>query len=102
MLNKTDQLGPARVAALQAEATDSVLVSARTGEGLDALKTLLLERLELTPRGVRLRFHASEARAIAGVYTAGRVVAHEVHGDEVRIQAEIPERLIERYREHLV
>jgi len=28
-------------------------------------------------------------------------VAHEVRGDEVTLEAEIPERLLERYREHL-
>jgi hypothetical protein len=36
------------------------------------------------------------------VYTAGRVVSHEVSGDEVRIDVEIPGRLVERYREHLL
>ena len=51
---------------------------------------------------MRLRFAARDARGIAGVYTAGRVVSHEVMGDEVRIEAEIPERLLARYREHLV
>jgi hypothetical protein len=36
------------------------------------------------------------------VYAAGRVVAHEVGGDEVTLEADIPERLLERYREHLL
>ena len=31
----------------------------------------------------------------------GRVLSHEVEGGEVRLTAEIPERLVERYREHL-
>jgi GTPase len=102
VLNKADRLSPTRVQALQSEAGGSLVVSARTGYGLETLKSVLLSRLDLVSRRVRLRFRASEARAIAGVYTAGRVVAHEVHGDEVRIQAELPERLLERYREHLV
>ena len=102
VLNKADQIGEARAAALQAARPGSVVVSAKTGEGIDGLKSALATRLELSPRTVSLRFAARDARGIAGVYTAGRVVAHEVDGDEVRLQAELPERLIERYRRHLV
>jgi GTPase len=102
VLNKSDKTGQARAAALQAARPGSVVVSARTGHGLEELKSALIVRLELSPRSVRLRFAARDARGIAGVYTAGRVVAHEVDGDEVHIQAELPERLVERYREHLI
>jgi GTP-binding protein HflX len=102
VLNKADQLGEARALALQAARPGSVVISARTGAGIDGLKSALATRLELSPRTVRLRFAARDSRGIAGVYTAGRVVAHEVDGDEVRLQAELPERLIERYRRHLV
>jgi len=102
VLNKSDRIGEARGATLQASHPGSVLISARTGDGLDELKAALTTRLELSPRSVRLRFAARDARGIAGVYTAGRVVTHEVDGDEVRIQAELPARIIERYREHLI
>ena len=54
------------------------------------------------PRPVRLRFASRDARGIAGVYAAGRVTAHEVRGEDVTLEAEIPERLLERYREHLL
>jgi 50S ribosomal subunit-associated GTPase HflX len=79
-----------------------VLVSARSREGLAGLQEVLSRRLDLTPRGVTLRFDASEARAIAALYTAGRVLTHEVEGDEVRIEAEIPLRLVERYKERML
>jgi GTP-binding protein HflX len=102
VLNKSDKISEARGATLQAGRPGSVLVSARTRQGVEELKSALAFRLELSPRSVRLRFAARDARGIAGVYTADRVVAHEVHGDEVRIQAELPARLIERYREHLI
>jgi GTPase len=102
VLNKVDQLSPARRRALRDARPDAVLVSARTGDGLPELRDTLLRRLELTPTSVRLRFGAKEQRAIAGVYTAGRVLAHEVQGDHVCIEAEIPARLVERYRERLV
>ena len=102
VLNKADKVPSERAAALQSARPGAVVVSARTGQGIEELKAALAGRLELSPRSVRLRFPARDARAIARVYTAGRVVSHEVHGDEVRIQAELPQRLIERYREHLI
>jgi GTPase len=102
VLNKVDQLGPERRSALQAARPEAVLLSARSGEGLDGLKEALSRRLDLTPRTVRLRFGASEARAIAGLYTVGRVLTHEVEGEDVRIEAEIPVRLVERYKERML
>jgi GTP-binding protein HflX len=102
VLNKCDRLSAARADALRAARPQAVLVSARTGEGLDALRDALASRLDLHVRSVRLRFRRGDRRGIAGIYTAGRVVSHEVSGDEVRIDAEIPGRLLERFREHLV
>ena len=102
VLNKTDAISEARAASLGQSRSGAVQVSARTGAGLADLRVALIGRLDLVPRSVRLRFHTSDARAIAGVYSAGRVVAHEVSGDEVTIAAEIPGRLLPRYRAHLV
>jgi GTP-binding protein HflX len=102
VFNKCDRTPSARVVSLEASRPGSLFVSARTGQGLDGLRSELLSRLELVPRTVALRFHAADTRTIASVYTAGRVLAHEVAGDEVRLEAEIPERLVERYREHLL
>jgi GTPase len=102
VFNKADRTLPARALSLEASRPGSLFVSARTGAGLDTLKSELLSRLELVPRTVALRFQAADKRTIASVYTAGRVLSHEVAGDEVRLEAEIPERLVERYREHLL
>ena len=102
VLNKADKISAARARSLQASRPGSVVVSALTGEGLDEMGTAIARFLELQPRAVRLRFSAGDARGIAGVYTAGRVVSHEVEGDDVTIDAEIPERLVSRYREHMV
>ena len=102
VLNKSDQTPPPRAASLQEAREGSVLVSARSGQGLATLKAAIATRLGLRRRNVQLRFRAQDTRAIAGVYNSGRVIAHEVHGDEVRIEAEIPERMLERYRGNLV
>jgi 50S ribosomal subunit-associated GTPase HflX len=100
-LNKIDRVPEARRAALAQSRPDALLASARSGEGLDGLKAALTERLELNPRPVRLRFRAEDARGIATVYSTGRVTAHEIVGDEVRLEAEIPGRLLGRYRHNL-
>jgi GTP-binding protein HflX len=102
VLNKVDRVAPARARALKDARPDSVLVSAQTGRGLDDLKDAVAARLELRPRAVRLRFEAADRRGIAGVYTAGRVTGHEVDGGHVTLDAELPERMVERYREHIV
>jgi GTP-binding protein HflX len=101
VLNKVDALPAARRAALIAGRPEAVLVSARTGEGLDRLAAVVANRLDLAPRRVHLRFRAGDTRGIAAIYRAGRVTSHEVAGDDVRIAADLPGRLIERYRGHL-
>src|SRR5262249_28552891 len=102
VLNKADKVVATRLSALQSARPGSVVVSALERTGFDELGTAVARSLELLPRTVRLRFRAPDARGMAGVYPAGRVVSHEVDGDEVTIDAEIPERLVARYREHLV
>jgi 50S ribosomal subunit-associated GTPase HflX len=76
-------------------------VSARDGEGIDGLLEVVAARLDLEPRRVNLRFRAADRSAISAIYAAGRVLEHEVEGEEVKLQAELPERLIARYRENL-
>jgi len=102
VLNKADRLPAGRGGILLRARPEGVLVSAASGAGLDELKAAVSSRLELVPRAVRLRFRVDDARGIAGVYGSGRVVSHSVEGDQVTIDAEIPERLLARYREHVV
>jgi GTP-binding protein HflX len=102
VLNKADGTPPARLSALAAAHPGAVAVSALTGDGLPGLLREVAGRLDLVLRSVRLRFAAGSERVIAGVYASGRVLSHEVVDDEVRIQAELPERVLERYREHIV
>jgi GTP-binding protein HflX len=102
VLNKIDRLAPGRAEGLRKARPEAALVSAATGEGLDDLKAAVASRLVLTLRSVRLRFRADDARGIAAVYGAGRVSSHEVEGADVTLDAEIPERLLQRYRGHLV
>ena len=102
VLNKIDALDVGRRRALQDARPEAVLVSARTGEGLEALRIALSARLSLGARNVRLRFRRQDARALAAVYKNGRVLSHEEEeGGTVVLEAEISERLVDRFRQHL-
>jgi GTP-binding protein HflX len=102
VLNKCDLLPAPRRDALQASRPEAVLVSAQAGLGQDDLKSRLATELDLAPRTVRLRFRRNDARAVAGVYGAGRVTSHEIQGDDVLIEAELPSRVLGRFRDHIV
>jgi GTP-binding protein HflX len=102
VLNKIDGLSGPRRSALAAARPEAVLVSARTREGFADLQAALAARLDLVPRRVRLRFRAKDARGVSAVYGAGRVTTHEVEGDFVLIEAELPGRAVERFRDHIV
>jgi GTP-binding protein HflX len=101
-LNQIDKLSADRRAALATAHPSAVLVSARTGEGLDALRARLVERLDLGPRRVRLRFGRGDERGVARVYRHGRVVTHEIGEQVVEVVADVPGRLVSRFKENLV
>ena len=101
VLNKIDRIAPQGLRRLQAARPEGVPVSALTGHGVGPLRTRLATLLRLRQKSVQLRFSREDSSAIAALYSVGRVVSHEVQDGEVRIVAEIPERLLERYREHL-
>ncbi len=101
VLNKVDRAPEGRPAALQAARGEAVGISALTGEGLPALAKAIASRLELLPLRVRLRFRAGDRRTIAAVYASGRVLGHLEDDGFVELEAELPGRLVERYREHV-
>ncbi len=101
VLNKRDRTASARLETLVASREDAVAVSATSGEGLPELLRAIGSRLGLTPLTVRLRFPAADRRGISGVYAAGRVLEHVEKEGIVELEAELPGRIIERYREHV-
>jgi GTP-binding protein HflX len=101
VLNKADRVPVTRAAALARDRAGSVLVSALLGEGVEGLLEAVATRLDLELRQVRLRFRSGDRGAISAVYAAGRVLEHEEDADGVTLQAELPERLLARYRENL-
>jgi len=101
VLNKADAAAPERLRALVEARPGCAVVSAREGEGLGALADAVASRVALEARVVTLRFAPADRRGIAQVYSTGRVLRHEVEDGCVRLEAELPERALERYREQL-
>jgi GTPase len=100
-LNKVDRLEAGSALGALVERFEGVPVSARTGEGVDAL----LDRVEaaLRPRVERVRLHIPyrDGTALAHCYERGRVLARFDDADGIHIEVELPHRLlalVELYR----
>jgi GTP-binding protein HflX len=102
VVNKVDQLEPARRDVLASMQADTVLVSARDGSGLPDLRQLVARRLGLMPQRRRMRFALADGEAIAAVHRVGQVHSQEVAGDGVSIDADVPAWFLEQYAKHLL
>jgi GTP-binding protein HflX len=102
VLNKADRAPAPRLAALAAARPGSLVVSALAGDGLAGLRDRAGAELGMEPRRVCLRFPVGDRPGVAGVYAAGRVLGHEVEDGHVLLEAELPGRTVERYRDHLI
>jgi GTP-binding protein HflX len=101
VFNKADLLDAAQREGLSAQ-SDMVLVSARTGEGIDDLLAVIDARLSSDPiERVRLWFESREGKMLSTVYERGRVLQREDTDSGVRVEAEIPRSLARRLHEHL-
>ncbi len=93
-LNKIDRLDGGAAPRALVERFHGVAVSARTGEGLDAL----LDRVEEALRGrverVVLRIPYRDGPALSLCYDRGRVLARSDEPDGIRIEVELPPRLL--------
>ena len=99
--NKVDLLTPADREALRGRG-DTILISARTGEGIPALLAAIDDRLTVDPiERVRLCFEPREGKMLNAVYECGRVLHREDAEDCVTLEAEIPRSLVNHLRDHL-
>jgi GTP-binding protein HflX len=99
--NKVDLLSSEERQRLEARG-DQILISAKTGEGLDRLLSAMDRQLPLDPiEHVRLRFTHREGNKLSSVYQSGRVLRRDDAGGFVLVDAEIPHSLVDRLRDHL-
>ncbi len=92
-LNKVDRLDAGAARALLAR-FEGVAISARTGEGMEALLTRI--DLALRPRVARLtlRIPYAEGPTLAACYERGRVISRRDEAEGIRLEVEMPRRLL--------
>jgi len=101
VMNKIDRLEEPNGLLRELQAEGGVAVSARTGEGLDALLTRIGGELRRTRSACRLRVPYERGGILSRVYARGRVLGREDRPDGIWLDVEVPhalEGLIRPYR----
>jgi GTPase len=97
--NKIDAIDPEEGRRLQAADPAAMLLSARTGQGVDELLQVIASRVALDTRRITITFDADkefDRQQIARLYRVARVVSHVATNGRVVIEADVPRRFIER------
>ena len=101
VFNKCDQLGEGERARLAALYPGGLSVSALTGEGREEVIAAMETRLALDTVTVTLEFdphHEGDRAQISQLYRFGRILRHVASDSSVTVEAELPKRLLERFR----
>jgi GTP-binding protein HflX len=93
-LNKVDRLDADAPLGALVDRFDAVAVSARTGEGMDALLDRIERALRPGVERVRLRIPYREGTALAQCYERGRVLSRSDEVDGIVLEVELPRRLL--------
>ena len=101
VLNKIDLLDPETRARLVNQAqrnTETVALSARTGEGCDGMLGLIERRLEDDVRAVRLDVPLSDGKTLAWIYSHGEVLGRRDDADAAHLSVRLSEADLGRLR----
>src|SRR5437764_8642803 len=102
VLNKIDLLEPSAHAALSNQVerrnTDTVALSAVTGEGCDRLLQLIDGRLDAGLRAVRLDVPLSDGRTLAWIYAHGEVLGRRDDAEAAHLSVRLTEADLGRLR----
>ncbi|MDX6419002.1 MAG: GTPase, partial [Trebonia sp.] len=93
VINKIDDADPVTVKALQLRERGAVLVSAKTGEGMDELRAAIEEGLPERDRLLRVSVPYSRGDLVARAHAAGEVTRTEHGPDGTLIEARVPPEL---------
>jgi len=97
VLNKADAMSPERRTELSHTHPDAMLVSAQTGEGIEALTERVAEEFERSLRRVDLLLPYSEGARLAELHDIAGDLEREDTADGVRIRARLPVTVAERF-----
>ena len=101
IFNKCDRLAAGERARIAAVHHGALCVSALDGEGRDELVAAIESRLGLDTAEARFEFSADNAadrESIAQLYRVGRVLSHVATNGRITIDAQVPRRLVDRFR----
>jgi GTP-binding protein HflX len=101
IFNKCDMLEAGERARIAAVHHGALCVSALDGEGRDELVAAIESRLGLDTAEARFEFSADDAadrESIAQLYRVGRVLSHVATNGRITIDAQVPRRLVDRFR----
>ena len=93
VMNKIDRLEEPNSLMRETLAEGGVAVSARTGEGFDALLTRIGEALSATRSACRLRVPYERVGILSRVYARGRVLGRDDRPDGIWLDVEVPQAL---------
>ncbi|NED93795.1 GTPase HflX [Phytoactinopolyspora alkaliphila] len=93
VINKADTADPYVITRLLRAESNSVAVSARTGDGIDKLRALVEERLPTPPVEVDALVPYDRGELVSKVHTTGEVIAMEHEAEGTRVRARVSEGL---------
>jgi GTP-binding protein HflX len=99
VVNKVDAASDLTLAELRHGLPGAVFVSARTGEGIDALRHRMAELAVATDTAVDVVIPYDRGDLVARLHAGGRVQQEEHNADGTRIRARVPVALAARLRE---
>src|SRR3954447_22741866 len=103
VLNKIDAVDPLRRRRLANRFPDALLVSARSGEGLDELRARVAERFSERFEAVRLLIPYADGARLAELYELGAPVDERSDEEEgVFIRARLPRKEVRRFARYLI
>ncbi len=81
---------------------EAVQVSAKTGEGIDALLNAISRKLSAGRRTVRLKFPQGRSDLAAEIFQKGGILSRKYLEDSIIIEAELDEKLLKRFSEYIL
>jgi GTP-binding protein HflX len=103
VLNKIDEVDPLRRRRLANRFPGAIQISARGGEGLNALRTRVAERFGERLRSVRLLVPYDQGKVLAELYELGAPIEERLDtSDGVVVVAQLPHREVTRFAPYLV
>ena len=103
VLNKIDEVDPLRRRRLANRFPGAIQISARAGEGLDALRARVAQRFGERLRSVRLLVPYDQGKVLAELYELGAPIEERLDTqDGVVVVAQLPHREVTRFAPYLV